>query len=245
MVLSVVFSIPLNHIKSFNYSIALNIKTKRSWVFKTWLQFYAKKKKLHKCYRVTEMLYIFAIGIFAMFFTKHDNKETMHHAHVFPHTNFALKTIFYFQCQALHNVHIMEINKVFVYVRHTCTLVMGSSGMSVLMFLLWSPSTTVGLLFNESTFGPLWKAKSLCNYCDYSEWQSGANLSSLFTSTPPALQGGSPGHTHECAFVLRELVCVCGWSVWTVCGGHSSICQFVQVVKMTTTRTRINTPSIN
>ncbi|KAL1277860.1 hypothetical protein QQF64_024533 [Cirrhinus molitorella] len=85
---------------------------------------------------------------------------------------------------------------------------MGSSGTSVLMFSLWSPSTTLGLLFNESTFGPWLKAKSLCNYCDYSEWQSGANLSSLFTSTPPPPQGGSPGHTHECAFVLCERVCV-------------------------------------
>lgn len=102
----------------------------------------------------------------------------------------------------------MEINKMFVYVHHACTLVMGSSGTSPLMFLLWFPSATVGLLFNESTFGPWWKTKSLCNYCDYSEWQSGANLSSLFTSTPPALQGGSPGHTHECAFMLRERVCV-------------------------------------
>lgn len=133
----------------------------------------------------------------------------MHHAHVFPYTHFALKTILYFQCQALHNVHIMVINKAFVYVRHACTLVMGLSRTSVLMFLRWSPSATVGLLFNENTFGPWWKAKSLCHYCDYSEWQSGANLSSLFTSTPPALQGGSPGHTHECAFVLRERVCAC------------------------------------
>ncbi len=199
------------------------------------------------------MLYIFAICLFAIFFERLVQNTTtkkqwqwavhMHHPHVFPHTNFALKNIFYFQCQALHNVHFMVINKVFVYVRHACTLVMGLSGTSVLMFLPWSPSSTVDLLFNESTFGPWWKAKSLCNYCDYSEWQSGANLSSLFTSTPPALQGGSPGHTHECASVLREhvCVCVCRWSVWTVCGGHSSICQFVRVVKMTTTRTRIHT----
>lgn len=66
----------------------------------------------------------------------------MYHAHVFPHTNFALKTIFYSQCQALH---IMEIIKVFVYVRDACMLMMGSSGTSVLMFFTVVPLHNSGL----------------------------------------------------------------------------------------------------
>ncbi len=71
----------------------------------------------------------------------------------------------------------------------------------------------------------------------------------------PTCHLSSPPHRQHCRGDLQDTrmsvlscsasVCVCGWSVWTVCGGHSSICQFVQVVKMTTTRTRINTPSIN